>query len=280
MATPAAVSVRAGGIPMKILRSYRRTAALILVLVSAGIAQSADDPLETVQKSSEAWLQTRLETARLDSSWATERALLESTLGAYRERATTAEEKRDLAQAKTAQEREELEGLKARAKAAQVDLQRADERIKALEAKLVRLRARLPPHLSAGLDFAYRSLADPAVTPAERMQLTATILSRCVQFDRAITLGEDVVTLEAGQPPRAVDVIYWGLSHAYALDRHAGRTWLGRPGQNGWAWEALPDATRHVAKLIAIYQGRADPEFVLAPARLPVATPSAKEPAR
>ncbi len=149
---------------MNILRSPRRTAALSLVLFSAGITRSADDPLETVQKSSEAWLQTRLEAARLESSWATERALLESTLDAYSERAAAAEEKRDLAKAKTAQEREELDALKDKAKAAQADLQRAAERIKALDAKLVRLRAQLPPHLSSGLDFAFRSLADPAVT--------------------------------------------------------------------------------------------------------------------
>jgi hypothetical protein len=100
------------------------------------------------------------------------------------------------------------------------------------------------------------------------MNVAMTILNRCAQFDRTITRAEEVLTIEEGQGMRSLDVIYWGLSHAYALDRLAGKAWYGSPGSQGWHWQPRPDVVRPVTKLIAIYDDKADPEFVTIPAQI------------
>jgi hypothetical protein len=63
-------------------------------------------------------------------------------------------------------------------------------------------------------------------------------------------------------------VIYWGLSHGYALDVVGGKAWYGSPGPQGWQWAACPGAAKQVAQLIAIYNDKAGPDFVAVPIRL------------
>jgi hypothetical protein len=119
--------------------------------------------------------------------------------------------------------------------------------------------------------MSYRSLGGKDASPGERMQLVMTVLNRCAQFNLAITHGEEVLTLEGEPGPKAVDVIYWGLSHGYALDRAGGKAWLGTPGPERWQWEPLPGAAPTVADLMAIRLDQADPRLVSVPARLKVA---------
>jgi hypothetical protein len=51
------------------------------------------------------------------------------------------------------------------------------------------------------------------------------------------------------------------------LDSIAGKAWYGSPGPQGWRWESSPDP-RPVARLFAIYNDKADPDYVLVPATL------------
>ncbi|HTH47388.1 MAG TPA: DUF3450 family protein [Candidatus Limnocylindria bacterium] len=238
----------------------------LLVLPLALAAEP--DPVEAVGKAAGEWVKTRAETVRLQSEWSAQRELLEATVRAVQERANNLEAKRDDLKARTAQEQDELEKMAARNQAMSAALQGTGDRLKALDEKLVRLRPSLPPRLSAALELPYRSLAATELPLGERMQLTMTVLNRCVQFNRVVTHGEEVIQLPGDPEARALDVIYWGLSHGYALDRTAGRAWLGSAGPQGWQWEPRPDAALAVAKLIAIADDKAEPEFVNVPARM------------
>lgn len=252
-----------------------RIILLRLVLSSAAVSLfAAADPLDLVEKDAESWVQIRLETTRLETSWISEHALLESTLSGFNDRIAILQEKYDAAVAKTTQERQEIEALQAKSKNAHGDLQSAEERLKALDVKLVQMRPSLPPHLSLGLELAFRSFSNPELSPSERMQLTMTVLNRCAQFDRTITCVEELLALENSGEKKAVEVIYWGLSHGYALDRAAGKAWLGSPASGEWRWERSANATHEVAELIAIYRDKADPSFVQVPAKLANSAPS------
>ncbi len=77
-----------------------------------------------------------------------------------------------------------------------------------------------------------------------------------------------MLDLSAGKNPQMLEVIYWGLSHGYALDRTSGKAWFGSPGSGNWQWEPIPDGAKAVAQLIAIYDGKDEPRFIEAPARL------------
>lgn len=238
-----------------------------LLLVCAHGAEPDADPLGPGEKAASDWIKTRLEATRLESAWISEKPLLETSINSLNERAQSLEDKRDLLTSKTAKDREEIETMDAKRKAASDDLHAAEARLQALVGRLFELRPDLPPRLSEALELPYRSLGGQGLGSGERMQLAMTILNRCAQFNRTVTYGDEVLTIDGETGgARSLEVIYWGLSYGYALDRAAGKAWLGAPGPHGWRWGPGSDAVRPVEKLIAIYNDKADPDFVPVPA--------------
>jgi hypothetical protein len=239
-----------------------------LLLLGAALAAAPDSPLDAVQKSAGEWVKLRAETARLESQWASQKTLLESTVKSLEERARLLEDKRENVKLRTAKDREELETMRAKNQATAVEIAAAEQRLTALSARLVELRPQLPPRLSSALEMSYRSLVATPLAAGDRMRLVTTILNRCAQFNQTVTCGEEVLTLESGAAPKLYPVIYWGLAQGYALDPAARRAWVGAPTPQGWNWTPRPDAAEPVRQLIAIYQGKSDPDFVGLPARL------------
>lgn len=237
-------------------------------LCALALSAVAAEPLEEVNHLARDWVRFRTETARLESSWLAERALMESTIAALQERATALEEKRDLTKAQTAREREEIEAFAAKNRTAASDLATTDTRLRALAARLTALRPHLPPRLSDALALSYRSLANPELPTSERMQLAINVLNRCAQFNRLVSAGEEVVAIEGEPTPKSLEVIYWGLSHGYAIDRRAHKAWLGRPNDAGWCWTSQDNAFDAVVRLLAISHDQADPELVAVPAQV------------
>ena len=226
--------------------------SLAILLVLATPLVYAVDALEEADKSAGEFVKLQVENARLETEWRSQRALLESLVNAHQERAASLEEKRELTKAKTAKDREDLDALRAR-------IQSANDDIRVL-------RPSLPPHLSEALEMAYRTLAGTEAPVSERLQQAMNVLNRCAQFNRMVVVGEDVLTLEGEPPEKSLVVIYWGLSHGYAVDHAARKAWLGSPGPAGWQWEARPEAFGGVVKLIAIANDKADPTYVAVPA--------------
>jgi len=99
------------------------------------------------------------------------------------------------------------------------------------------------------------------------------VLNRCAQFNRSINVGEDVLALDGTSSTKSFEVIYWGLSYGYAVDRTAGKAWLGTSRDGGWRWEPKPEAFQNVLRLIDIAADKADPDFVVVPASVPRSLP-------
>jgi len=221
-----------------------------------------------VEKVATEWVKTRAETVRLETDWGGQQTMLKSMVEAIDQRAKVIQEKKQHLEAQTAQDREELDTLAKKNAVARAGLDSAEARLKQTAKDLQALRPLLPPRLSTALDLAFQSIADPGLAVGDRMQHTMTILNRCLQFNRTVTASDEVLTMPGESAPKNLEVIYWGLSHGYALDRAAGKAWLGSPGPQGWQWEAQPGAAPQVARLIAIASDKADPEFVVVPAKL------------
>ena len=240
----------------------------LLALPCLVLLRAETTPLETVEKSAGEWLKVRAESSRLETEWNTQRQLLDSIVHGLDERAQSLEVKRDYLRAKTAKDRDDLAKLATANQATSAGLRTVEEQLGALGPQLLQLRSALPPRLSTALELSYKSLAAPDLGLSQRMQLTMTILNRCQQFNRSIVCEEEVLQPGGEGPERQLEVIYWGLSHGYALDRPTGQVWFGSPGPERWQWEPLPDAAAQVAKLMAIYRGKAEPEFIEVPVRL------------
>lgn len=246
----------------------RLACGFILMASTVSPPARAADPIEEVGKTASEWVKTRAETSRLTTAWAADRQLLVSTTNGLKERATQLQEKRDHLLATTADDRAEQAALAAKLTESRENLRTTETRLQSLSERVIRLRPMLPPRLSEALEMSYRSLATKEASPGERMQWVTTILNRCAQFNLSITQEEEVLTL-AGEPgPKSLEVIYWGLSHGYALDRAGNKAWFGAPGASGWQWEPLNGAAPAVADLIAIRHDKDTPRLITVPARL------------
>ncbi len=232
---------------------------LVLACATAPAPTFAADTVETATKSVDDWVKLRLEAARLDTTWHDERALLEAMAVALEERAAVTEEKRELVRARTARAREEASTLRGRWEAEQADVQAMDARLKAMAERLGQLRRNLPPRVSDALEMSYRSLANPSLPPAERFQLTMTVLNRCLEFNRSVAVVEDVLTIPGQPAPRSLPVLYWGLAQGYALDAPNRQVWVGAPEGGAWRWQPRPQAYAAVETLLQIARDKADP---------------------
>lgn len=234
-------------------------AAASLAVLTAPLA--AEEPVDQVQQTVAQWVKVRTETARLKSDWNWQQSLMQSTLDGLKLRLSQLEATRDELAAKSSTERRETAELEERLAAMNTSVAEAERYLVALDATLIRLRAWLPPRLSAALELPYRSLAAPELPLGERMQHTMAILNRCQLFDRSVSAGEEIVVPE-GSDKKLMEVVYWGLAQGYALDRTSGTAYVGRPGGQGWAWVAAPEAAPAIAKLLAVARDEREPELV------------------
>ncbi|HEY1764215.1 MAG TPA: DUF3450 family protein [Opitutaceae bacterium] len=242
----------------------KRLLLLLLPLGSAALLWA--DALDDGEKAARDWINLRLETTRIESEWASQRPLLTSMVDGMKERATTLEEKRDGLDARTAKDRDDNATLAAKNSEATDMLAKCSDRLVELTTQLMAMRPSLPPRLSEALELPYKSLGNSKLAPGERMQLIVTVLNRCAQFNRTVTGGSEILSLGTGEDARSLEVLYWGLSHGYALDRAAGKVWYGAPGADGWRWQPKADALAGVEHLMAVYDDKADPAFVSVPA--------------
>jgi Protein of unknown function (DUF3450) len=240
---------------------------LLLVAASTGSLRSAESPtVDSVHRVAVEWSKLGEEKSRVEGEWARERELMRAAIPALQERLQLLEEKRTLTEEQTATARREAE-LEAQKSAVLVaSLERTREHLRQASRELLQLRSSLPPRLSRALELAFASLADEALGTAERMRAVITVLDRCAQFNGAITFSEEALTFDGTE--KVVEVLYWGLAQAYALDRSGKRAFVGRPGSGGWTWEARPDAAQKIAAAIAVHRDEAEPGFVMMPAKI------------
>jgi len=250
---------------IKIDQRYLRFAAACLI-GGLLIPAHATNPTDDVQKTVAEWAKVRAETTRLDSDWVWQQALMQSTLEALQGRARQFEAKRAELEARTAEERRETAELTARQQTMKEAEAEAARHLRQLSDRLTQMRAWLPPRLSAALELPYRTLVTPDTGTSERMRQAMAIVNRCVQFNRIVSTGEEMIAAPHSEK-RLMEVVYWGLSHGYALDRVAGEAYLGAPTEAGWTWTPLPGMARQVTRLLAASRDKAEPVFVLVPAQ-------------
>jgi hypothetical protein len=235
----------------------------------------AADTVESVHRSAVEWVKLREEKARVEGEWAHERDLMQATIPAMQERLKLLEEKRGLTDAQTATARRDADQEATKGAALVLSLEKSKTRLRQISRELVQMRAALPPRLSRALEFAFASLQDEALSPAERMRSVITVLERCAQFNGAVTLSEEALSIE-GSSEKVMEVLYWGLAQAYALDRSGKQAYIGRPGAQGWVWEAHPEAVQKISAAIDVHRDTAEPRFVMLPVKIGAKTPLAK----
>lgn len=228
----------------------------------------AADPLHSTEQLAVTWAKLRDENARLLADWRWEKDVLAASEIALQARAEQLRERRDLLKQKYGAESREIGDLKQRADEGRLAVEEVDTRLQASAARVLALRKSLPPRLSQALDLSFRTLADPGVPVAERAQALTTVLNRCALFNHGIHVSEEILQLPGSKEARMLEVIYWGLSHGYALDRQHRRAFVGQSTADGWIWQPADGIAAQVAAAIDVRQGKDDPRFVMLPVQL------------
>ncbi len=255
-----------GIIPMTVTLSDRLICFSALMLVLAGsVHADAPDANEALVRD---WIKTRMEVARLKSDWAYGQRLMATTLHQLDERADDLEKQLADRKAKRADEAKDLEALRAKKTDALASETQVNAAVAGIASQVLALRPTLPPRLSDALDVAYSSLGRADLSAADQMQLSMSILNRCIQFDHTITCGEEVISPNGEARAKMLEVIYWGLSQGYAVDRPAHHAWRGSVQAGHWTWQALPDGAAEIAQLVDICNDKAEPVFVAVAAQV------------
>jgi hypothetical protein len=249
---------------MKTTPTFHGWRLFVCALFLPHVLMPADHPIESDRKVATEWVKLQMEIGQLASSWTSQRELLEASIQALEQRRDSMRQRRDLLQAQAASEVRRSREASARSEAAMAMIRESEQRLAGLTGRLHTLRPFLPPRLSRALELPYRSLDDATLNSSERLAIAVSILNRSLQFDHAITYSEEVLS---GRTDVVMEVVYWGLGQAYALDRSTGATFVGHPGERGWMWEE-GSAVAAITRLIDVHREAAEPQLVAVPARL------------
>jgi flagellar motility protein MotE (MotC chaperone) len=243
-----------------------RACAALLAMACCTPSPAQDDPTEDVQSLALQW--TGLERQRnvLESNWRSEQPVLEQQLALLeRERIELSD---FLEQTATAQDEVEERRLELLERQSELEQQQASlERV--LEAAVLRVQGlyrQLPPPMASAWDERIPQLQAEFLTTSERLQVLLEMLGDLDDFDRRLSLHEETMTLGDGEE-HLVNEIYLGLAQGWYVSANGSYAGIGRPGANGWEWQASDEAEA-VDRVIAILERRRNVELVALPVEL------------
>jgi septal ring factor EnvC (AmiA/AmiB activator) len=217
------------------------------------------------------WVETRQIISKERADWQIEQSILGDTVS--------------LLTNQLARLSESLEELEASATAADEDrTQLADEKeqlstaaavvessIGALETQLKQIIKAFPAPLTDRIKPLIRRLPDDPTTTklslGERVQNIVGILSQADKFNTTLTQTSESREMESGKTVE-VRTLYWGLAMAYYVDASGEYAGVGYPSADGWEWPQVPAKGAEIRRLIDVYEGAEDIQFVEVPARI------------
>ena len=216
------------------------------------------------------WMETERIIAQERSQWQHSRDMLRSRIELTRGEVQAQEEKMKQLRGADAELGAKRGSLSAEDQEARQALEALSDAIAGLETEIRGLSARFPEPLVAKIrPLLERMPADAAhtkVSLAERFQNVVGILNEANKFDSDISMNAEVRTLSDGKPAE-VRVVYVGLGQAYFVSAK-GEAGVGRPGPDGWLWEADPAIAPAVAQVVEILLAKSKPKLVPLPVSL------------
>src|SRR5262245_21012 len=237
---------------------------------AADSPESATEGPESARALLAKWMETERVIAQERAQWQHSRDMLRSRIELTRGEVQAQEEKMKQLRAADAELGAKRGSLSAEDQEARQALEALSDAIGGLETEIRGLSARCPEPLVAKirplLDRMPTDAAHTRVSLAERFQNVVGILNEANKFDNDISMNAEVRTLSDGKPAE-VRVVYVGLGQAYFVSAK-GEAGVGRPGPDGWQWEADPAIAPAVAQVVEILLAKSKPKLVPLPVSL------------
>lgn len=232
---------------------------------------SAQESINETRELLDKWVETRQLISEEQQDWRVEKSILTETrtlLGNELERLRESIEELKSSATAVDEERSKLTEEKDEMKAASNVVA---SKIAALEAKTKKLLPLFPDPLTERIDPLIRRLPkDPEnvkVSLGERVQNIVGILSQANKFNNTITLTSETRTVNSGKEVQ-VNTLYWGLAMAYYVDASGDYAGISYPTANGWQTSLIEDSGQQINKLISVYEGDGEIQFVEIPAQI------------
>jgi len=249
----------------------KNTLLLGIGLVATLTVSFGQDKIATARVTLDKWVETQQIISKEKSDWKLEKSILQDTdklLNSQLERLTTSLEELNASATAADEERTTLaaekETLAAASAVVEANIGKLENQVKAvvktfpepLVEKIKPLIRRLP-----------KDPANTKLTLGERVQNIVGILSQADKFNGTITQTSESREIDGG---RMVEVrtIYWGLGGAFYVDAAGEYAGVGYPGENGWEWPEVAGSGPKIKRLLDVYEGSEEIQFVEVPARI------------
>lgn len=252
---------------MKFRISTTLTLGVLLAASTTHAANSVSEARSTLQE----WVETQQIISEEKADWQVEESILEDTatlLSSELERLNAALEELEASATAADGERAKLNKEKDRLSTASSVI---EANIENLEAQMKAIVKTLPVPLVEKIKPLIRRLpedpTDTSLSIGERVQNVVGILSQADKFNTTITQTSESREIDNGKTVE-VRTLYWGLAAAYYVDSSGQYAGFGYPTANGWEWPRLDNAGETIKRLIDVYEGSEEIQFIQVPASI------------
>jgi septal ring factor EnvC (AmiA/AmiB activator) len=249
----------------------RLITALGFAVLAAALPLCATDRILETRNALDKWVQARQIISEEQSDWKLEQSILRDTESLLINELARLNQALDDLEASATAADEDRTRLAAEKEVLVAASSVVESEIGVLETQLKATVKILPEPLVEKIKPLIRRLPDdPAMTKlslGERVQNIVGILSQADKFNTTITQTSE--SLEIGDG-RMVEVrtLYWGLGMAYYVDASGEYAGIGIPAEEGWEWPQLDGSGAQIKRLLDVYEGSEDIQFVEVPAQI------------
>jgi hypothetical protein len=217
------------------------------------------------------WVETRQILSKEKADWQLEQSILEDTRNLLGNRLERLEEQlKELEESATVAD-EERSGLTAERDQLNAAAEVIEAEIAVLETRLKAILKTLPDPLMDKIRPLVRRIpedpADTKLSLGERVQNIVGILSQADKFNNTVTFTAETRQVDNGKEVE-VRTLYWGVALAFYADATGEYAGIGHPGEESWEWPRIEGAGADIVRLLDVYEGVADIQFVEVPARI------------
>ena len=249
----------------------KKKIVIALSVSSLLVSSYAQDKIDAARETLNRWVETRQIISETKSDWALEKSILqdsEKLLSSELERLSAALEELDVTATASDEERTKLAAEKEVLGAAAAVV---EANVGSLETQVKAIVQTFPEPLIDKIKPLIRRLPEDStntkLTLGERVQNIVGILSQADKFNGTITQTSESREINGG---RVVEVrtLYWGLGGAFYVDASGEYAGVGYPGSEGWDWPQIEGAGPQIKRLLDVYEGSDDIQFVEVPAHI------------
>ncbi|TVP80365.1 MAG: DUF3450 family protein [Puniceicoccaceae bacterium] len=217
------------------------------------------------------WVETRQIISKERASWRTEKSILGDTVVLLTNQVERLEQSiTEMESTATAADEDRTQLTQEQATLLEATAV-IEQSIAALETQLKGILPFFPEPLLERIRPLIRRLPDdPGQTNlaiGERLQNVVGILSQTDRFNTTLTQTSESREIEPGKTVE-VRTLYWGLAMAYYVDASGQYAGIGMPGPDGWEWPQIEGIGPDIRRLLDVYEGTGDIQFVELPARI------------